>query len=413
MGSGRAGGRIVDNHDCERNGKSVSDRLDAPVGGRVMLWVFLAALLAPVWFYVVASTWAAVRFARRPAENCDNRPPVSVLKPLHGAEPGLSENLRSFVEQDYPELQVVFGVRSPADTALPIARKIVQSHRGQDLGLVVNPRANGSNLKIANLENILPSARHSILMLADSDMRVEPGYVASVTAPLQDPRTGVVTCLYKGVSSGGFWSDLGAQQINFGFLPAAMLGEQMGWGGGCFGATIALRREVLERIGGLARLRNELADDHRIGSAVRALGLHVVVSRYIVENRVSEANFRDLWHHELRWARTTRLMAPGGYAGSVVMHTVAISALAMLATGMSLTACGFFGMSCLLRWGSAAILGRLFGLPTKGLWLLPLRDLLTFAVFVASFCGRRVSWRDQAFRVAPSGRMTADGEKPV
>lgn len=373
----------------------------------------LAVLLAPVWVYLIASSWAAVCFARRPAERGSIAPPVSVLKPLHGAEPRLDANLRSFIDQDYPRLQVVFGMRSPADTALPIARRVIETRRGRDLGLVVNPRAHGSNLKVANLENILPSAHHPLLVMADSDMRVDPDYVATVTAPLHDPRTGLVTCLYKGVPTGGLWSRLGAMQINYGFLPAATLGETMGWGGGCFGATIALRREVLERIGGFSRLRNELADDHRLGSAVRKLGLRVVVSRYVVENQVSESSFTSLWHHELRWARTTRLMAPGGFAGSIVTHAIAVSAIAAIATGLNLTACLCFGFSCLLRWGAAAIVGRVLRLPMADLWLLPLRDVLTFAVFVASFCGRKVCWRDQSFRVAPSGRMTADGEKPV
>lgn len=378
-----------------------------------MTLVGLAFLLAPVWIYLLASTCAALRFTRRPMAHGGPKSPVSILKPLHGAEPGLEENLRSFIDQDYPALQVVFGMRNPADTALPIARRVIEARRGHDLGLVVNPRANGSNLKVANLENILPSAHHRVLVIADSDMRVEPHYVATVTAPLHDPRTGLVTCLYKGVSTGGFWSRLGAMQINYGFLPAATLGETMGWGGGCFGATIALRREVLERIGGFARLRNELADDHRIGSAVRRLGLRVVVSRYLVENKVSEPSFASLWRHELRWARTTRLMAPGGFAGSIVTHAIAVSGIAAVATGLNLTACLLFGFSCLLRWGGAAIVGRCLRLPMADLWLLPLRDVLTFAVFVASFCGRKVCWRDQSFRVAPSGRMTADGEKPV
>src|SRR5437763_12698609 len=144
-------------------------------------------------------------------------------------------------------------------------------------------------------------------------MRVGRSYLAALAGPLQDPRVGLVTCAYKGTSTGGVWSDLGAMHVNFGFLPAALLGEAIGWGGGCFGATLALRREVLDRMGGLARLRNELADDHRMGSAVRELGLSTALSPYIVDNRISEASFASLWRHELRWARTTRLMAPGGF----------------------------------------------------------------------------------------------------
>src|SRR5205807_4925010 len=134
-----------------------------------------------------------------------------------------------------------------------------------------------SNRKVANLENMFEMARHDVLVLADSDMRVDRHYLAAVTAPLDERHTGVVTCLYKGVSTGGRWSELGAMHINFGFLPSALVAESLGLGGGCFGATIALRRETFERIGGFARLRDELADDHRIGDEVRALGLSVVL----------------------------------------------------------------------------------------------------------------------------------------
>ncbi len=374
----------------------------------------LGLVLLPVWAYLIAATTAALRFARRPIVPLTDRPGVSILKPLYGAEPGLYENLRSFLEQDYPQSQIVLGVRNPADGAVPVARALIAAYPGRDVELVVDPRAAGTNLKVANLENILPATRHPILVMADSDMRVDPAYLAAVTGPFGDPRTGIVTCLYKGAPTGGLWSKLGALHINYGFLPAAILGAAMGKGDGCFGATIALRRAVLERIGGFSRLRNELADDHRIGTAVRKLGLTTVLSPYIVENRVSEPSFASLWRHELRWARTVRAMAPAGFAGSVVTHAVVIAALAALATGFGFAACLFLAVSCVLRLASAATIARCLLLPMAGLWLLPLRDVLSFAVFIGSFCGRSVLWRDQVFRVEPSGHMTtADGDKPV
>lgn len=373
----------------------------------------LALVLILAWAYLFGSTVAALRFARWRIVAPAAQPPVSALKPLHGAEPGLYENLRSFVDQDYPQAQVVLGVRHSADPALPIARALMRNRPDRDIGLVVNPRASGSNLKVANLENMLPAARHDIIVLADSDMRVDRHYLAAVTAPLQDPRTGLVTCLYKGAPLGGLWSQFGAMHINYGFLPSALLGEMLGTGGGCFGATIALRREVLERIGGFARIRDELADDHRLGDAVRELGLATVLSPYVVENRLAEPSLASLWRHELRWARTVRAMAPFGFAGSVVTHTIVLAALAAVTSGFSAAACWLVLVSCLLRWTSAGIIARALALPIGGLWLLPLRDVLSFAVFLGSFCGRSVLWRDQLFRVEPGGRMTVEGDKPV
>jgi ceramide glucosyltransferase len=260
---------------------------------------------------------------------------------------------------------------------------------------------------------MLDAARHDFLVLADSDMRVDRHYLAAVTAPLHDPGAGAVTCLYKGVSAGGNWSELGAMHINFGFLPSALVAELLGLGGGCFGATVALRRETLQRIGGFTRLRDELADDHRIGDEIRALGLAVVLSPYIVEARVSEPSFASLWRHELRWARTVRAVAPLGFAGSVLAHPVAIAALVAAATGFGLTASIFLVISCVLRWATARVIANALGLPPAKSWLLPVRDALSFAVFVASFCGRTVFWRDQIFHVEASGRMTVDGDKAL
>lgn len=403
---------MVDNPAREGNGKSAPAVAHAH-GRDIMTTLLFAMVLIVVWIYLVAITVASLRFARRRAGIAAVRPPVSVLKPLHGAEPGLYENLCSFADQDYPELQLVLGVRDRDDSALPVARALIEARPERDIALVIDPRVAGSNLKVANLENMLPSARHDVIVIADSDMRVDRHYLATVTDPLRDPRTGLVTCLYKAAPTGGLWSLLGAMHINFSFLPSALLGEAMGTGGGCFGATIALRREVLERIGGFARLRNELADDHRLGAAVRALGLAVVLSPCIVENRVTEPSLASLWRHELRWARTVRAMAPTGFAGSVITHTVVLAALAAAACGSSAVAWIVVLLSVLLRWLSAGLIARRFGLTIKGLWLLPVRDALSFAVFLGSFCGRSVLWRDQLFRIEPGGRLTAGGDKPV
>ncbi|HXC29807.1 MAG TPA: bacteriohopanetetrol glucosamine biosynthesis glycosyltransferase HpnI [Stellaceae bacterium] len=376
-----------------------------------MTSLILVFALAPVWAYLCGSVIVAARFARRRAALPDDRPAISVLKPLYGDELGLYENLLSFVDQDYPVIQIVFGVRSSTDGALPIVRRVIAERPDRDIALVIDSRVSGRNLKVANLANMLPAARHDVLVFADSDMRVGRDYLATVTAPLADPKIGLVTCLYKGWPTGGVWSWLGAQHINFSFLPAALLGEALGTGGGCFGATIVLRRAVLERIGGLAVVRDELADDHRIGAAVREAGFATALSPYLVATSVAEKNLKCLWRHELRWARTVRLMAPVGFAGSIVTHAVPLSLIATLLCGLSSTSLGFLAISCALRWASAGAIARILRLPSAGLWLLPLRDLLSFAVFLGSFCGRNVSWRDQLFRVEPSGVIVdGDGE---
>jgi len=373
--------------------------------------LIVAIVLIPGWVYLLAEGVAAVRFARRGLPTLLEQPAISILKPLHGEESGLYDNLRSFIEQDYPSVQIVLGANDAKDGALPVADALIRDMPAADIALVVGAPLRGSNLKVANLENMIPAARHDILVISDSDMRVDRGYLGAVAGPLHDPSTGVVTCLYKGVSTGGTWSELGALHINFGFLPSALVAAAIGVVLGCFGATIALRRETLEQIGGFTRVRDELADDHRIGEAVRALGLSVVLSRYLVEARVSEPSLAELWRHELRWARTVRTIAPAGFAGSVLTHAVAIAALNVVATGFGLTASIFLVISLLLRWATAGVIAGVLGLPTAKLWLLPVRDALSFAVFVASFFGRAVFWRGQLFHVEPSGRMSVDGDR--
>jgi ceramide glucosyltransferase len=367
-------------------------------------------VLAPGWTYLVGSAAAAIGFARRNLPQPSRFPPVSVLKPLSGVEPGLYDNLRTFAEQDYPSVQVVLGVGAPEDGAVPIARALIRDLPECDIALAIGAGA-GTNRKVANLENMLPAASGRILVLADSDMRVERHYLAVVTAPLGEPRIGAVTCLYRGVPIGAIWSVLGALHINFGFLPSALAGEALGLGGGCFGATIALERDTLAAIGGFAALRDQLADDHRLGAAVRQSGLGVHLSRYLVEARVYEPTLTGLWRHELRWARTVRDLTPLGHLGSVLAQPLAIAALGAAAAQPSMAAGGLLMITLMLRWASAAAIATALGLATGGLWLLPLRDALSFAIFVASLFGRKVIWRDQRYHVEPNGRMSADGDQ--
>ena len=227
-----------------------------------------------------------------------------------------------------------------------------------------------------------------------------------MTAPLGDARVGLVTCLYKGVRPAGCGRDLGALHINFGFLPSALLGDALGVGGGCFGATIALRRATLRRIGGFARVRDELADDHRIGDAVRAQGLAVVLSPYLVEaSGLRSRRSRPCGGTSCAGRARCAVMAPIGFAGSVVDPSAGARAARRRHRRVWLDGAGvLLAATCVLRWAAAAVMARAVGLPMRRLWLLPLRDLLSFAVFVASFFGRRCRG---ATRTSMSSRTAA------
>jgi ceramide glucosyltransferase len=382
----------------------------------LLVWLLLGASVAGC-AYLWHACNAVERFSHRPMPRTATPLPVSVLKPLRGEDSALLENLRSFCQQDHPRFQVVFGVADPDDPAIAVVRALIAEFPERDLTLVVDPRQNGANLKVANLGNMLPSAHHDILVIADSDMRVTRDYLAVVTTPLIEASSsktpaGLVTCLYRGRSKGGVWSDLAAMHINHGFLPQAVAAETLGLGAGCFGATMALKRATLAAAGGFDALADTLADDHVLGQAVRRQGLAVELSSYLVDDIVAEHSLAGLFRHELRWARTIRLVAPWGFLGSAVTNPVPLALLALALGALPRAALVVLALALACRLATAWRLDRALRLTHLSWWLLPVRDLLSFVVFIASFLGRSVAWRGRQFRVGPSGQLIADGQSP-
>jgi ceramide glucosyltransferase len=378
--------------------------------------LLLAASLAGSLYLLFAAN-AVVRFTERSRPQLAPgaaAPPVTVLKPLHGLDPGLHENLLSFCDQDYPgPVQIVCGVRDPLDSAVGVVERLRAERPDADITLVVDPRVYGTNYKISNLENMTQSApaKHDVLVIVDSDMRVAPNYLAEVTSPLADPAVGLVTCLYKGQpADGSAWSRLGAAFINFGFLPSVLVGDRLGSREGCFGATMALTRRTLDAVGGFATFRDHLADDHALGAAVRALGLGVELSPHVVTDILVERSAAALVRHELRWARTIRAVAPWSYLGSFVTHPVVLALLGVLLSGFALTAWVILAISLAARATMVRLAARALQAQRPSWPLLIGRDLLSFAVFVASFCGSRIAWRDHRFRLGPDGRLTLSGD---
>jgi ceramide glucosyltransferase len=358
--------------------------------------------------YLIHASVAVGRFVRDRTTARDGRGPVSVLKPLRGEDPGLYDNLASFFRQDIEEFQIVFGVSDAADPALPIVRRLCKEFPKVDVALVIDDHTSGSNPKIANLRNMLPAAKHELLVISDSDMRVSSTYLGEVSWALRQPGVALVTCLYRGISGGGFWSQLACLYINHTFLPQAVVGAGLNVGSGCFGATLALRRRTLEAIGGFAVAANTLADDHVLGNAVRTGGGRVVISRHFIDNIVVEPGLGCLFRHELRWARTVRSVAPLGFAGSVITHPMMLALLALIVGGQPILAAGTLFASLALRVATAIANNRALGLRHVTIWLLPIRDALTFALFLCSFFAQAVTWRDQTFRVRSDGTLVSN-----
>ena len=358
--------------------------------------------------YLAGAVTAVRRWGERSIPLADRPAPVTILKPLCGDEPLLYENLRSFCDQDYPEFQVIFGVRDRDDPAVPVVRRLIEEFTDRDLRLVVDERVLGGNFKVSNLVNMMAVARHDRLVIADSDIRVGRDYLASVVGPLEDPAVGLVTCLYRGYPVGGLWSRLGAQFINEGFLPSVLVAHALGSSDFGFGATLALRREVLERIGGFPALADYLADDYLLGALTRRLGLRTVLSPCLVETVVHEPTLAALLAHELRWQRTIRLVRPAGHAGSVFTHALPVSLLGSLLINSLPWSAIIPLLVLLLRlvlYFSARSVLHLSDSATA--WLVPFRDLLSLMIWLASFLRRSVRWRERELSVRTDGRMIA------
>jgi ceramide glucosyltransferase len=331
-----------------------------------------------------------------------NLPAVTVLKPLCGAEPETYECLRSFCDQVYGEFQVIFGVRDSNDPALAIVDRLKREFPRHDLQTVVDRREHGSSRKVSNLVNMMALARHEFLVLSDSDVRVERDYLARIVAPLLDRGVGIVTCAYRGCPRRGLWSLLGSLFINEWFIPSVLVAAMAGSRSFAFGATIAMRRQVLERIGGFSSIADQLADDYRLGELTRRLGLRTVLSEVVVDVCVAESSFGDLVRHELRWLRTIRAIQPLGYAFTFVTFGVPVAALGTLLDGGAPPAVGLLAATAAAR-VMLHLSMREPGRNRTQLALLPLRDLLISSLWAWSFVTRYVHWRNQRYEVTRDG----------
>jgi len=364
---------------------------------------FLGLAAAGCLYLVVAAAFARLP-SGRPAAAAPP-PAVSILKPLRGDEPRLFDDLASFCAQDYPApVEILCGVRDREDPAIGVVQRVKAAFPDADLKLVVDETPLGANPKVANLANIARRARCDWLVISDSDIAVGPRYLERVAAAFAGAGVGAVTCFYCGAAAAGFWSQLSALAIDAHFLPNALFGLGAGLATPCFGSTIALTRARLAEIGGFDAVADRLADDYAIGEALRARGLNVAVADLLVAHSCAETSFGELWRHELRWARTIRSLAPLGYAGSIVTHPLG-AALIAAATGAPTLVLGLAALAIVCRIVLFGAIRRRFGFAAPPSWLLPLRDLLSFATFVAGFFGGALSWRDERFDLRSDGRL--------
>jgi ceramide glucosyltransferase len=375
----------------------------------------LACAVAAIVYYLIAVVAGFLWFAdrrRQRAMGLDYAPPVTVFKPVRGADAEAYENFASFLRQDYPEYQIIFGLREESDPAIPIIRRLMADFPRRDIELVVSPDEFGHNAKVSNLQNMYAKAKHDVLLIADSDIRVEPDYLRRVIAPLRPqtdrPQVGMVTCLYRGTNAKTFAGLLENIGVSATFGPDVCSARALQGVKFAFGSTIAMRRETLGRIGGFPALADYLADDFLLGNHAAKEGLEVVLSDCVVEHVSAPDTFAAMLRHQVRWARTVRVSRPWGYRGMIMTHGVAAALMAALAWGFSGFALWLLAVTIMARFLPLFVIG-VYGLKDRALaryfWLAPVRDLIAFGVWAAGLAGDKIEWRGVKFRVTPGGKL--------
>lgn len=372
----------------------------------VMGWTFVALSLAGSIYLILASSVVA-RFMSVRAPRANEHPSVTLLKPLHFDSPGLEDDLATFLVQEYPgPVQIVFGVQNANDPAIAVVDHLKARHPERDIELVIDTRSYGQNAKISNLVNMTERATNDVIVLSDSDISVTRDWLSKVVGALLQPGVGAVTCPYTGLGGANAWSTLAAMGTSYDFLPNVLFGTWWGIAHACLGSTIALRKSTLSQIGGFEAFSDFLADDYEMGRAVRQRGLRTEVLPLAVSHRCTEVGAVDLFRHELRWNRTIRVLRPFEHIGTIVTYPfpLALAALALLGTGFYCVAAVFAALGA--RFVLKLSVERAFKTHAGPLWLLPIRDIISFAVFLLSFFGQQVAWRGARFQVGPSGAMS-------
>jgi ceramide glucosyltransferase len=356
----------------------------------------------PFVYYALA-IYSARRYfksARRPTG--DYTPPVSILKPIRGLDRATYENFVSFCHQDYPDYEIVFAVADSDDPSIELIRRLMNAFPQRSIRLLVGAPNLGPSSKVNKLCRLVREARHDILVISDSDVRVCPDYLRAVVDPFRDPRVGAVTCLYTGVTDGSVASELEALGIATDFAPGVLTAWQLGDVRFALGATMATTRDRLHEIGGFEALVTYCADDFQLGYRIAERGYVVELSHSIVESECAVATIRDYLRHQLRWAISTRHSSPSGYAGLALTQGLPWAVVATMAMPSEAVAAFYFGtylaLRVLMAW-SVARRGLRDQHVMRNWWLLPVRDALAFGVWLAAFFQNRIYWRGRRFLV--------------
>lgn len=366
-------------------------RCGAVVG---VIWFAIPALAGGAYFTLA---FVAALQSRRSSSSAF-APPVSILKPVRGRDPRFYEALVSHAAQDYPEFEIIFGLKNPNDPALEDIHRLIADYPALPIR-IVHDAPEAPNGKAAMLIALAAEARHPYLLVNDSDIVVEPGYLRTVLSGLESPNTGLVTCLYRARGQ-SFPARFEALGIATEFMPSVMVARLIGVAEFALGSTMAFRAEHLRQIGGFEAIADYLADDYQLGARIHALGLQITFSDTVVETNLGDGSWSDVWKHQVRWSRTIRASRGGGYMGAVITHATFWCLVAALAGEF------WIALACLAIRIAAGILTAHKVLKADiDWWLMPFRDLWGFGVWCAGLFGTTVEWRNQKLRLRPDGRI--------
>jgi len=366
-------------------------------------------VITPPLIYQMVALWCGRSFFhRRGAAHDGTCPPVTILKPVKGMDAESFANFASFCRQEYPVWQIVFAVASPEDQAIPVIELLRREFPDVDCDLVVDGRIHGPNYKVCNLINAWPRAKHDIVIVCDSDIRVGPTYLRDVCAPFADPRVGLVTSLYRTSGVSGMGSAVEAMGFTVEMVPNVMVALRLEGLSFALGASMAVRRSVLEEIGGFPALASYLADDYQLGNKVFRNGYRIELAGSFVESIIHRERLATVLSRQLRWARTMRVSRPAGYLASGITQPFPFALLALVVTGITPAGIIAAALLYLVRSVVALVYSRCYvsdNVFPRWLWLLPCRDLLAFATWGLSFLGNRVRWRGHLFHLHRGGEI--------
>ena len=380
---------------------------------RLLLLVGAAGLVTSTG-YLLLVMLASARFRRerrRATAQLSEFPPVTMLKPVCGMEPGLEAHLTSFFEQQYPSYEIIFGARRSDDPALDVVRRVSAIYPSVPVKIIISGEPWRPNAKVCSLVKMYERASHDYLIISDSDVKVGPNYIADVVQPMLDPRNGMVTCLYRGLPTGGLWSKLEALGLSVEMTSGAIVANLLEGMRFALGPTMAIRRDALDAIGGFEPLADYCSDDYVLGRDVAESGRRVVMSHHVIDHVVINRKFAGSMHHQIRWMKSTRCSRRAGHAGTALTFAVPFGLIGLIGAGglhQWVVGVGLFAAAYLNRvvlslvagWGVVSDRRAL-----RSAWLYPLRDFMGFVFWFVSYMGRTIVWRGERYRLEGCGRM--------